>query len=534
MSNQAPIVESERKSSIEHASTISKVGCMERINKRNTSELVLAFCGPLGSGYKDVAQIAKAILHSFGYDTEYVSMRSIIEENAITENFKDKFDRASAADKINLLQNEGNVLRTRFGHEILSLYAIRDIAYKRKIYNEGKGVAGDRSEHQEPRRVVTIVESLKHPKEVELLRIVYGEMFYLFGVLCPEGIREKRLCKSDGRRDAIRKEEASRLIARDRSEDDKCGQQLIKTLHQSDFFVRNIDETDESARKSVQRYLELVLGQNKYTPTIAEYAMFSAYSAALRSGCISRQVGSCIVNKHGDIVSTGRNDVPKYGGGLYTCDDKDDLRCFNRSGKMCMSSAYRDGIMNDIATVLRENSSITIDMEQAKKLAATVVDKTRVGSLIEFSRAIHAEMDAIVSAARRGVSVCGCSMYCTTFPCHNCARHIVASGIDEIYYIEPYEKSLAFDLHDDSIELDPDNPKSEIERVKILPFEGVAPRVYMELFLADDRKEGGRIREIDLFSAKPVVKKYMDSFIDYELKVVEVLGEIEEAMKAMT
>lgn len=414
----------------------------------------------------------------------------------------------------------------------MSLYAIREIAYKRKKYNEGKGVIGDRSEHQEPRRVVTIIESLKHPKEVALLRIVYGEMFYLFGVLCPEGLREKNLCKSDGRRDAIRKEEASRLIARDRSEGDTWGQQLIKTLHQSDFFVRNIDETSESVNKAVQRYLELVLGQNKFTPTIAEYAMFSAYSAALRSGCISRQVGSCIVNKHGDIVSTGRNDVPKYGGGLYTCDDRKDQRCFNRSGKKCMSSAYRDGIVDDIAKVLKEDVSTKIDMEQAKALATAVAGNTRVGILIEFSRAIHAEMDAIVSAARRGVSVHGCSMYCTTFPCHNCARHIVASGIDEIYYIEPYEKSLAFDLHDDSIELDPDNPKSKIERVKILPFEGVAPRVYMELFADDDRKEGGRLREIDLFSANPVVKKYMDSFIDYELKVVEVLDEIEEAMKA--
>ena len=32
-------------------------------------------------------------------------------------------------------------------------------------------------------------------------------------------------------------------------------------------------------------------------------------------------------------------------------------------------------------------------------------------------------------------------MYMTTFPCHNCAKHIIASGIINVYYIEPYAES---------------------------------------------------------------------------------------------
>ena len=47
----------------------------------------------------------------------------------------------------------------------------------------------------------------------------------------------------------------------------------------------------------------------------------------------------------------------------------------------------------------------------------------------------------------------GGTLYTTTFPCHNCTRHIVASGIAKVYYIEPYAKSLALELHNDAIEL---------------------------------------------------------------------------------
>lgn len=59
-------------------------------------------------------------------------------------------------------------------------------------------------------------------------------------------------------------------------------------------------------------------------------------------------------------------------------------------------------------------------------------------------------MDAIVSVVCAGNnSLDGCEMFTTTFPCHICAKHIIAAGIKAVYYIEPYEKSLAIELHDD-------------------------------------------------------------------------------------
>jgi tRNA(Arg) A34 adenosine deaminase TadA len=127
--------------------------------------------------------------------------------------------------------------------------------------------------------------------------------------------------------------------------------------------------------------------------------------------------------------------------------------------------------------------------------------RTRIGGLLEFSRAVHAEMDALLSAARKGVSVVGTRLFVTTFPCHYCARHLVAAGVDEVQYIEPYPKSRALALHDDSITQQDDGWTAPSEAGRIIPdpsrkgdvgtrrfvlfrpFRGVSPRLYRRTFL---------------------------------------------------
>lgn len=55
------------------------------------------------------------------------------------------------------------------------------------------------------------------------------------------------------------------------------------------------------------------------------------------------------------------------------------------------------------------------------------------GDHIEFSTAIHAEASLIAEAARKGVSLEGCDMYVTVFPCPPCAKLIACSGIRTLY-----------------------------------------------------------------------------------------------------
>jgi cytidine deaminase len=92
-------------------------------------------------------------------------------------------------------------------------------------------------------------------------------------------------------------------------------------------------------------------------------------------------------------------------------------------------------------------------------------------------------MEAILSCARIGVSTMGALLYCTTFPCHNCAKHIIDAGITRVVYVEPYPKSRALDLHSEAIALKTslDN-KPEQSRVTFEPFTGVGARRFLDLF----------------------------------------------------
>ena len=52
---------------------------------------------------------------------------------------------------------------------------------------------------------------------------------------------------------------------------------------------------------------------------------------------------------------------------------------------------------------------------------------------------IHAEQNAIIDCAKRGISCDNSKIYITHYPCIICCRLIIAGGIKEIYYIEDYK-----------------------------------------------------------------------------------------------
>lgn len=60
------------------------------------------------------------------------------------------------------------------------------------------------------------------------------------------------------------------------------------------------------------------------------------------------------------------------------------------------------------------------------------------GLHIELGTAIHAEAAIIAEAAKQGVSLSGCELYVTTFPCPSCAKLIAYSGITKLYYQDGY------------------------------------------------------------------------------------------------
>ena len=69
------------------------------------------------------------------------------------------------------------------------------------------------------------------------------------------------------------------------------------------------------------------------------------------------------------------------------------------------------------------------------------------------TRAIHAEINAVVQAAKHGVKIGGATLYCTSSPCKKCLQAIIAAGITKVIYKCVYDaevvewgRSIGFDL----------------------------------------------------------------------------------------
>ena len=68
------------------------------------------------------------------------------------------------------------------------------------------------------------------------------------------------------------------------------------------------------------------------------------------------------------------------------------------------------------------------------------------GTKHELCYAIHAEQNAIIQAAKMGVSIEGATLYCTHQPCVICAKMIVNAGIKRVIYGEGYPDEFALKI----------------------------------------------------------------------------------------
>jgi cytidine deaminase len=135
-------------------------------------------------------------------------------------------------------------------------------------------------------------------------------------------------------------------------------------------------------------------------------------------------------------------------------------------------------------------------------------------------------MAALLDGARRGVGVGKQRLFCTTFPCHNCARHIIAAGIAEVVFREPYEKSLAAELHDDALVVDPATDADG--KVVFRRFVGIGPPRYQDLFTMQTRKDA-QGNKID-WSKGEAVPRLVSSSTAYLNVEEEFLDDFKEAL----
>ena len=465
------------------------------------TDVIIGWVAPVGTNLDHLVEHLDAFLKQRSYTTDTVKVVNFTRETSyVTAAQPNFFDSPSYYERTRFRQEAGNKLREQSGCAVLAAYAVREISqFRQRNKNERRAVH---------------VRSLKHPEEALLLRRTYGSAFFLVGV---HGQYETRFhflknqCESaDLARD---------LMRHDEYEENPFGQRTREVFELCDGYI----EFGRNATIELDRLFNIYFGALDEAPRIEEYGMAMAFQASFASRDLARQVGAAIVNESGDLLATGRNDVPRSGGGLYSKTDGIDVSDYALD--FDMGEKYRESLMLEIADQIEkgafesyglmelaehrrriEQRGKTLDQTKAHKLyerlrkirrqrIKRLLRQTSMREIVEFGRSVHAEMDALLTCLRNGKSVTTATIFTTTFPCHNCARHIVASGLKRCVYVEPYPKSKALELHSDSIscpamerivmfnsEGEVVNTCQESEKVSFHPLVGVAPRRFWEFF----------------------------------------------------
>jgi deoxycytidylate deaminase len=475
------------------------------LQAHQSKELFFAVVGPVGAGGSRAIASLKRVCEAAGYECEWIRASELISAWANSRGLPVPPPGIRTLDSVQEYQNLGDEMRkddpSAVARAVLQEIARRRAKNTKVDYIVGQAVKPDKV----PRAY--LIDSIRHPAETNLFRRTYANAFALVGVVCEQSERRERIL---GKYLTVPQKQDDELIKKtdqfiERDADDAeipHGQHVTDAFHGADFFVDNsvtdVNDGDQLLDQPLARLLSVVAHDRLIRPTIDETAMHHAHSARVRSSCLSRQVGAALVDTDGTVVATGTNEVPRAGGGVYgegiLHKGLEDHRCAFRETPFCSSNREQNRIIDELI----ENIP-ALAADQDKGSLRSSIRKTRVGQLIEFSRAVHAEMDALLSAGREGVSTVGTRLFVTTFPCHYCARHIVSAGVYEVQFIEPYPKSLALSLHEDAIAAvekgwvpprgismadakgSEENPVIE-GKVLFKPFVGVAPRLYLRAF----------------------------------------------------
>ncbi|MCI0435316.1 MAG: dCMP deaminase family protein, partial [Gemmatimonadetes bacterium] len=127
-------------------------------------------------------------------------------------------------------------------------------------------------------------------------------------------------------------------------------------------------------------------------PDRSEYYMGIALAVRSRANCLRSRVGAVLVRED-RIISTGYNGTPQH---MRNCDEGGCERCANR-------------------------------------------DKFPPGMGYDVCICVHAEQNALLSAARFGIPVESGVLYTTLRPCFNCAKELIQARVHAVFYLHDWK-----------------------------------------------------------------------------------------------
>lgn len=126
-----------------------------------------------------------------------------------------------------------------------------------------------------------------------------------------------------------------------------------------------------------------------------QYYMNIAIAVRKKANCLGRKVGAVIV-KENRIISTGYNGTPER---IKNCTDGGCVRCRDRE-------TYKESVGYDVCIC------------------------------------VHAEQNALITAARFGNAVEGSNVYSTLRPCFDCTKAALQAKVDAIYYLHDWQHPI--------------------------------------------------------------------------------------------
>lgn len=313
-----------------------------------------------------------------------------------------------------------------------------------------------------------VIDGIRNLGEIQALRGTFP-VCYVIAVVASKDTRWKRVQDLyDRDLKAFERDEQ-----RDADGDIINGQQVEKCVNDADYVLWNEQDLRPAGERGstllgkLSRDVALMRGNGAPAgyPTPAESYMTSAYAASHLSRCLKRFVGAVIVSDKGIPLSLGFNENPII---MKSCESE-----YGHCFKDTNMGARLEEMGKVYCPDCGEKQDALAPPWRCKNTNCRTNLKLRFfpNRNMELCTAIHAEERAIRSLGDRDAT--GATLYVTTFPCLQCARHIVDVGISNVVYVEAYPvaESQKFLEHN---------------RVVVKPFEGFKARAFTRIFKQRD------------------------------------------------
>ena len=409
-----------------------------------SSNLIIGLTGRFGAGCTTTYNLLIEEYNFVGF-----SLSDFLREIAKQDK---NYSELSDKNKRTYLQNLGDKLRKENSKAFIAEQVIKGIE---KI--DGKSCD-------------IVIDSFKNPAEINAFRNNFPN-FYLFALDAETETRWNRTkIKYDRDRKVFDEDDE-----RDKGTDDEPyeGQQVKACMRIADILInseksfftsdgkQNPKVIEEFGQK-IKSCIDLIRKPGNRTPNLDELYMHQACSISLRSMCLKRQVGAVIVldnsetGKGSYIISSGCNNVP-HG----------EINCIELKG------CFRDKEKNEIINKTNYCAFCGKEILNKGNIKCSHCRKEiYLPKLFDICRAVHAEEEAILQAAKLGIPVNGTVLYTSTHPCLLCSKEIINSGIKNIVYLESYPMIQSIEMLSNC-------------NITTRKFEGVTSRMFNKLFLKE-------------------------------------------------